>query len=1357
MNNCRLMVVLGMVATICCFGGDSESAAQEENRIASGLMQFPDVSDRHIVFSYSGDLWLAPREGGVATPLAGSAGADLFPRFDPEGDTIAFTGNYEGNRDVYTIPVQGGIAQRMTYHPGSETVCDWTADGKVVFSTNGLAGLGRMSQLFAIGTDQNLPEKLPVPYGTNASISEDGNWLAYTPHSRDSRTWKRYRGGMASDIWLFHLKDKTSQQITDWEGTDSLPMFHGDKVYYLSDAGPNHRLNIWEYDTQTEEHKQVTTFDQFDCKWPAIGPGPDGEGEIIVQNGFSLWLINLDDFAATTVDITIPGDRPTIRHQLIDTSDSITNAGISPTAKRVTVEARGDIWTLPAKTGPPRNLTATSGVAERMPAWSPDGRWVAYFADTTGEYELYVRQSDGRGDPRQLTSNGDAFRFDPVWSPDSKFITFTDKAGRVHLHALPQWVEDEQVDEPADGQADEGAADEEQQADEAAADQSGDAPAAEDSDEAAEESAASQAPAPGETVIIATDPYAGRPSVNWSHDSNYLTFALASDTQVPTSIVYIYDIHKAELHPVTHGFFNDDSPVFDRKGEFLYFSGSRAFNRPSYEDVGTSFIYADTEVLLAIPLRGDIEMPMLPESDEETWDGKDEGKDEDEDEENDNDEDEQENENDKDDEDDQEEDDQDGDDQEDEEDDSSNDGTDGDSGGGVAQSTGGHETFVAPIGVGLADPISGTWVIELQSDDLPADQLTATAKLALQSDGSVTGSVESPMGVIDLSSGRFDAASGELTLTFPYGQASVVISGQLQSDGSLKGTASVADQSIPFTATRTATAAGGNSGSSDADESAGGDTDKEESAKSFSIDFEGIAERAFQLPVSQGNFGRLAVNQKNQLIYARTRGRGGDGESAIKLFDVHADKPSEKTVVSGATNFSITPDGKKLLVRQGRSLSIINAAAGQKLSDKVPTKGMIAKIDPRQEWQQVFTDAWRIMRDYFYDPNMHGVDWKGIRDYYEILLKDCLTRDDVAFVIREMISEINVGHAYYRGGGGRGSSNDDNGPDARVGLLGCTFVADNGRYRIDTLFEGAAWDTDARNPLRRQGVQEGDYILQVNGIDLTTDINPYAAFQATAGLVTRLTISDDATLDDDDERILVEPLRSDNDLRFRHWIEQNRKLVEEKTEGRVGYIYVVNTGVPGQNDLFRQFYGQMSKDALIIDDRWNGGGQIPTRFIELLNRPVTNYWAKRDGRDWTWPPDSHQGPKCMLINGMAGSGGDMFPALFRQNQLGKLVGQRTWGGLVGISGNPGMIDGTSITAPTFAYYQTDGTWGIEGHGVDPDVDVIDDPAKMTDGGDPQLEAAIELMLDELKTNPYVKPDRPDYPDRSGFGIKEEDK
>jgi tricorn protease len=288
-------------------------------------------------------------------------------------------------------------------------------------------------------------------------------------------------------------------------------------------------------------------------------------------------------------------------------------------------------------------------------------------------------------------------------------------------------------------------------------------------------------------------------------------------------------------------------------------------------------------------------------------------------------------------------------------------------------------------------------------------------------------------------------------------------------------------------------------------------------------------------------------------------------------------------------------------------------------------------------------------------------------------------------------------------------------------------------------------------------VKAGDYLLAVNGTPLDTAKDPWAAFVGLAGKVTSITVSRKPKKDKSAREIVVKPLLSEAGLRYRAWVEKNRAYVAKKTNGRVGYIHVPDTGINGQNELVRQFYGQRQKAALIIDERWNGGGQIPTRFIEILNRPVTNYWAARNGRDWTWPPDGQHGPKCMLINGMSGSGGDAFPAYFRQAKLGKLIGRRTWGGLVGISGNPSLIDGGVISAPTFAYYKKNGHWGIEGHGVDPDVDVIDDPSKMLHGGDPQLDAGIADMLHELKVHPYKKPHRPKYPIKTGIGIPPEDK
>jgi len=434
-------------------------------------------------------------------------------------------------------------------------------------------------------------------------------------------------------------------------------------------------------------------------------------------------------------------------------------------------------------------------------------------------------------------------------------------------------------------------------------------------------------------------------------------------------------------------------------------------------------------------------------------------------------------------------------------------------------------------------------------------------------------------------------------------------------------------------------------------------------------------------------------------------------------------------------------------------MAIVDAKPDQKM-EPLSTAGMTTEIDPREEWRQIFNEAWRIHRDFFYVPNMHGVDWPAVRRQYAVMLDDCASREDVSYVIGEMISELNVGHSYYWGG------DYEEEPRVSVGMLGCDYELSNGAYKISKIYEGGPWDADARGPLSQPGVdvKVGDYLLAVNGLPVDAAKDPWAAFQGMAGKTVRLTVSDKPKIDDDARHVLVEVPDSEYGLRFRSWIEANRAYVEEKTNGRVGYVYVPDTGIRGQNELVRQYYSQLRKDALIIDERWNGGGQVPTRFIELMNRPIANYWALRySDEPFPWPPDAHQGPKCMLINGLAGSGGDYFPFWFREAGVGKLIGTRTWGGLVGMSGNPRLIDGGYTSVPTFGFFEKDGTWGIEGHGVEPDIEVVDDPSKMFGGKDIQLDAAIDHMLDELKRSPYEPPDVPKPPDRSGMGIKAEDR
>lgn len=1254
----------------------------------AGMMRWPDVSKDSIAFVYANDIWIAPKAGGQARPLASPPGTETFPRFSEDGKTIAFVGNYEGNRDIYTIPINGGIATRVTYHPAGETLCDWMPDGNLLFFTNAWSGLARQQQLWQVSPGGGLPEKMPVPYGGFGSVSPDGVWLAYTTHSVDTRTWKRYRGGMATDVWLFNLKDKTSNRITDWEGVDTLPMWvpdgDGKTVYYHSDAGREHRMNIWAYDVAKQAPRQVTNFSEDDVKWPSIGPGDDGKGEIVFQLGSKLMLLNLGTEKSQEVNITVPGDRPKMRPRMVDSAKNVEGASISPTGKRVAIEARGDLWSAPVKEGVVRSLTRDENIAQRDPAWSPDGKWIAYFSDEGGEYNLWVRASDAKApekkddkdkkkdasadekkgdekednaaggtetsgdtkrETRKLSDLGPGYRFSPRWSPDSKFITFVDQNGRIFLTDVEK----------------------------------------------------------GETKEFDKDKWMNQPSIGWSSDSQWITYALSED-KTSNGVVWIANVKTGEKHAVTSVMFGSGWSAFDRKGDWLFCVSQRAVNNPEYSDVDNTYAYRDSQVILMMPLRKDVKSPWLPKSEEEEY-KKDEPK---------------------------------KDDKAEKKDEKKNDEKTNDA----------KKDDAKPA---TDDPVTGTWTGTAKGAQVPGGSMPVTFNFKLDG-GNVTGSVVSAMGQADLS-GTFDASSGHLEFSISMQGQIIRFDGTIKG-GELSGDWTVGEQKGEFSATKGANGGGGNEDDKKSDSKSDADKPKE-----VKIDFDGFEARAIQLPITAGGFSNLAVADGEKLVFTRNSSRGSGDNNGIRIYNYTGDEKKEEAITGGG-GFDMSADGKKLLVfRGGSNMNVVEASAGGGKSQSVVTAGMNKTIlDPRVEWKHIVNEAWRLQRDFFYEPTMHHVNWPKVRDHYIAMVDDAASREDVNWIIAEMISELNIGHAYL---GAPGDVEDQ--PNQNVGLLGVDFELDKSgaspAYKITRIVGGASWDSDARGPLSQPGidVKPGDYVLAVNGVPVDTAKDPYAAFVGTADRVTSITVSSNPVIDGKEREVVIKPVGSEGNLRYRDWIEAKRKYVEDKSEGKVGYVYVPNTGVDGQNDLYRQFFGQRGTDALIVDDRWNGGGQIPNRFIELLNRPATNFWARRDGNDWPWPPDAHFGPKCMLINGLAGSGGDMFPWLFKHHKLGPVIGMRTWGGLVGISGNPRMVDGGSITIPNFGFYETDGTWGVEGHGVDPDIQVIDDPALMQNGGDPQLDRAIQEMLKAIAEHPFVKPQRPRSPDRSGMGISEQDK
>lgn len=1115
----------------------SSAHAQTNHPTACGvdarMLRYPDVSATQIAFVYAGDIWVAPKTGGEAMRLSSPKGEETFPRFSPDGTQIAFSGNYDGNIDVYVVPSTGGLPKRLTFHGDPDRMLEWYPDGKsILFATSRTSEKDRFNQLYKISATGGLPEKLPVPYGEFGAISADGRTLAYIPISVDFRTWKRYRGGMNSAIWTFDLNTYASKNITGNEAANSQPMWHGSTLYFLSDRDKNRRSNIWAYDTKTEKFRQVTAFDEFDTHFPNIGPN-----DIVFENGGRLYLLDLPTEKYSEVHIQVLTDRATLKPRLEDVSNSVREPDISPSGKRAVFEARGEVFTVPAEHGVVRNLTHSSGVAERSPSWSPDGKTVAFFSDRSGEYELTIRPADGSGAEESLTKLGPGFRYRPFWSPDSRKLVFIDQAMRIYLHDL-----DKKETQPI-----------------------------------------------GKELWLYQDGLSGL-RFSWSKDSRWI--AWPQDLENRHGAIALYDTKEAKSHLVTSGYYDDDLPVFDPDGKYLYYSSGRAFN-PVYSDLDETWIYPNSYQLVAVPLRKDVSSPLAPRNDDEG---------------------------------------------------------------------------------------------QKQSKDKEKDKNKDKKK----PDADKPKKDEPKLGVDE----KEKSESGDK--------------------------AEAKDKS-----------------SEDKDEKK-----DEKPPQPVEIDLVDFEARAVVLPPKPGRFANLAALGDKLLYRQLPRAGEPDEKSTLKFYDL--EKREEKTVLEDVDGAILASKGEKLLVWRKKDYAIIEPKDGQKFEKKLPVTSLETVIDPVAEWHQLFTETWRLERDYFYDPNMHGVDWKKMRERYGHLIDDAVTRWDVNYVLGELIAELNASHTYRSGGDVETSRQQG------VGYLGVDFSLENGAYRIKKIIKAAPWDAEVRSPLMQPGVdvKEGDFLLAVNGLPLDTAQEPYAPFEGLADKPVFLTVNAEPKLDGSRE-VLVQTLSSEARLRHLAWIEKNRKKVDEATDGKVGYVYVPDTGRHGQDELVRQFRAQFNKAGLIIDERFNSGGQIPDRFVELLGRKTLNYWGVRDGQDWSWPQVANSGPKAMLINGWSGSGGDCFPFYFQKAGLGPLIGTRTWGGLIGITGAPPLIDGGGVTVPTFGIYSTKGEWIIEGHGVDPDITVVDDPTLMAKGGDPQLERAIQEVARALKKNPPPDVRKPKYPLRAG--------
>jgi len=1043
------------------------------------MLSQPAISANHIAFIYAEDLWVANLDGSQPRRLTVDEGIEANPAFSPDGSLIAFSAQYDGNIDVFVIPVEGGIPKRLTWHPAADIVKGFTPDGKsVLFTSTRFASNGRYSQLFTVPVTGGQETELEIPNAYHAIYSPDGKYMAYTPIADAFKQWKNYRGGSATTIWLFSFADKSIVKIPKTAGgsNDAGPMWMNNTVYFRSDR--NGEFNLYSYDVSSKAIKQLTSFTDF----PVLNAS-SGNGKIIFEQAGYLHLFDTATGTTKKLTIGIAADLLELRSRFASGGRYIRSGGISPTGSRAVFDFRGDIITVPAEKGDYRNITSTTAAHEKYPSWSPDGRWIAYFSDASGEYRLDIKAQDGIGEAKSFKLNGTGFYAYPRWSPDGKQIVYTDNGRSLYVLTV------------ADG--------------------------------AIKKITSDDLYVPGAFRDMFGD---------WSPDSKWIAYTQVTDTYFRR--IFFYSTAENKSYAVTDGLSNTDEPVFSKDGKFLYFLAST--------DAG----------------------PVLNWFDQSNEDM--------------------------------------------------------------------HQS-------------NSIYLLTLQSQTL--------SPLAKESDEEA---------VKDTTAGK-----------------------------------------------------------------------KMANPSSFHIDWEGMQNRIIDLPIKAGSLGQLNVTAAGELLYINNE--GGTGKMHKYSFKKRAD-----TEVADMNGYDLSADGKKMLYSLNGSYFISNA--GEKPEPgkgRLNTDALQVKIDPVAEWPQIFDEAWRINRDYFYDPGMHGADWPAMKKKYAAFLPDLACRDDLNTLIQWMCSELTVGHHRITDAG------DHLHQPERVsgGLLGADYTVANNRYRIKKIYGGLNWNPNLRSPLTEPGVNvhEGDYLLAVNGTEIAANENLYSFFENTSGKITEITVGPNPDMTGS-RVVKVVPVGSESALRNRDWVEGNLKKVTEATKGQVAYVYVPNTSVEGHDYFKRYFYPQANRKAIIVDERFNGGGSLADYYINLLQNPYQAYWNMRYGHDLKSPNASIQGPKVMIIDETAGSGGDMLPWMFKKFKVGTLVGQRTWGGLVGILGFPEFLDGGGVTAPNVGIWTKEG-FVVENVGIAPDVEVEQTPSAVISGKDPQLEKAIAIALSELDKNPQVAPVRPPYPVR----------
>lgn len=1132
-----LAFVILACAGACVFSASAQEA--QEGR----LLRFPDIYKDKIAFMYGGDLWLASSAGGTARRITSHPGRELFPKFSPDGNWLAFTGQYDGNFNVYVMSSEGGQPKQLTFFQGQaqplsdrmgilNQVIGWTPDGKnIIFLSRRDASNGWIKRPYTVSVNGGLPQSMFMDEGGLLSYSPDGGKIAYNRIFRNFRQWKRYTGGLAQDITIYDLKNNVVEQVVPHtEYTDTFPMWHGDTIFFTSDRGPEHRLNIYSYDFGNKQVQQLTKFEEFDVMWPSMGPDA-----IVFENGGYLYSFDFETRLSKKLTIYVNGERDQAMKHWTDASRHITDFDIAPDGKRAVFAARGEVFTVPAKEGSIRNLTHSPGVREQKVAWSPNGQWIAYVSDRTGEDEIYIAPQDGLGAEEQITSGHKGFMFQPEWSPDSSKVVWADQTLRL-------WYVDIKAKQP---------------------------------------------------VEVDRAKYGEITNYNWSPDSQWLAYD--KPLQTGFSVVYLYGLADRKITAVTSDLNNSYAPVFDRDKRYLYFLSDRDFNEV-LGNVDFEFANPKTTRVYVVTLTADEPSPFPALSDE----------------------------------------------------------------------------------------------VKVKTEEPSAAPSPET--------------------------------KGKKTKQRP--NTPPPVSKEQKGD----------EKAV--------------------------ETEAKQPPRVFKIDLEGIQNRIVALanpPAVIRNYDA----SKDAIYYSTSPIQGLSGPlpgeaPAIHAYDLKEHK--DKVVIEGADRFALSFDGSKLLYRADGEgppkIGIIDAKppdTPHKTGDgALNLGGMRVEVDPPQEWKEIFNEVWRQERDYFFEASMNGVDWQKIHDQYAQLLPYVADRYSLTYILGDMIGELSNSHTYVGGG---------DFPDlhpVNVGLLGADYEVDStGMYRIKKIFRGENWDAHARSPLTEPGVnvKEGDYLVAINGRALRAPQTPDELLVNTANDVVTLTVNSKPTADGA-RKVVVKPIADEYNLREFNMIESNRQKVDKASGGRIGYVYLPNMGEEGLNQFVKLYFPQIRKEGIVFDVRYNGGGFVDQLIFARLRRIVAAMGTSRNFDSNPIPGNTFYGYMACITNHYAASDGDFFSYFFKHYKLGPLIGERTWGGVRGIRGQMHLMDGGYITRPEFSIYGLDSKWLIENRGVQPDVVVDNPPDLVLKGQDPQLERAVQILMDQIKGNPKKlparPPDLPTYPDGPGL-------